>query len=256
VYCSEGVVPTARAANELTSAYEREIRRVAAGIREYGDGKEYKGDLTADAKAALAVLNDDIGHPDALPERDRLMEYEAEEWYKDSRPLVLPTTSDEEILEMVARLRERIPETVVVKDLLPYLYELRGSGKNSISVEEAARKWGMTPSSVMLACMKGRVRGAYFGGHGAGWRIPLNAYKPRDERAFNQGVGAGYRKRRLKALYGEDYKEEPAPTQEAGIEQTFGTELARNDTETQVNEVQNEGEQQGLEQLTDSVSDE
>lgn len=257
VYFAEGIVPTARAANDLITAYEPEIRRVAAGIRERGEDGEYRGDLTADAKAALATLNDDIGHPDALAERDKLAEYAAEDWYSDARPLVLPTTTDEELLEMSARLRERLPETAVVKDLLPYLHELRGTGKNSISVEEAARKWGMTEVSVLKACSEGRIRGAYFGGHGAGWRIPLNAYRPRDRRADNPGTGKNYKMRKLMARLGENYVEgEIAPMQENGTEHMFDTELARNDTETQVNEVQFEDGNQSLEQPNDSMSDE
>lgn len=45
-----------------------------------------------------------------------------------------------------------------------------------ITVAEASKKWGLTPRSVQLHCLKGNVPGATL--HGKSWRIPIDAVRP------------------------------------------------------------------------------
>ena len=45
-----------------------------------------------------------------------------------------------------------------------------------ITVAEASKKWGLTPRSVQLHCLKGNVPGATL--QGKSWRIPIDAVRP------------------------------------------------------------------------------
>ena len=45
-----------------------------------------------------------------------------------------------------------------------------------ITVAEASKKWGLTPRSVQLHCLKGNVHGATL--QGKSWRIPIGAVRP------------------------------------------------------------------------------
>ena len=50
----------------------------------------------------------------------------------------------------------------------------------SITVKEAAQKWGLSDRRVRILCAEGKIPGSYQ--HGRGWKIPANAVKPADGR--------------------------------------------------------------------------
>ena len=253
VYLADGVVPTARAANRLMKAYEREIRRIATGIVEVYVKGEYRGELTEGGKLAASVLEEDLTSPDALCARDQVALYEPKDWFKDNPPVVKCEWPDERILEIAKGLSDKLPENVVLPNLVEYLYEIRGAGRSTMSVGEASKRWGMNLVSVYKACEANRVSGAYK--EGGGWRIPLYAQRPTDRRAFNKGYRIDHWAKRKAALAGDDSvdyireglhmkrareKQERAKAEaEAaaqGAEKEVGTHLALNCKETQVNE--------------------
>ena len=179
-HLASGVIPTATAANKLMAAYEREVRRVAAGIEEYHDGSNWCGTLTVDARNAASILEDEFSKADFLEDKDRVSEYSAEEWFTDNPPIISATATPEEINLLARRLQDKLPETVVISDLYEYLYRLKGEGLESMSAQEAAERWNMPYHSVMRACREGRIGGAFRAG--GIWRIPRHAKKPADRR--------------------------------------------------------------------------
>lgn len=53
-----------------------------------------------------------------------------------------------------------------------------------MSAKEAAIKWGITPRRVQVLCAEERIIGAWRLGNA--WAIPVDAEKPKDERAQNK----------------------------------------------------------------------